>query len=256
MATCSDASRPSHWPPRTATKNGPGRGRPWASRRPRSLYPQVDTTQHEDLPAPRPLLRQPRASASFIGHLPKDGEYWTVGWGGDVFRLKDTKGFAYIAHLLRHPATEFHALDLVGVIAHHRDDDESPPLDAELEATGLHVARSEDAGEMLDEQAKATYRQRLVELREELDAAKTLGQVRRAEVAERDMAILTSELSRAVGLPRSEPACRLRVRTGTAERHEDDSGRDRAQTHRAERRRARGCTVALHPDGCVLLVRA
>ena len=134
------------------------------------------------------------------GIFRKDGEYWTVGWGGDVFRLKDTKGFAYIAHLLRHPATEFHALDLVGVIAHHRDDDESPPLDAELEATGLHVARSEDAGEMLDEQAKATYRQRLVKLREELDAAKTLGQVRRAEVAERDMAILTSELSRAVGL--------------------------------------------------------
>src|SRR5262249_57998010 len=73
----------------------------------------------------------------------KDGEYWTVGLGGGVFRLKDTKGFAYLAHLLRHPATEFHALDLVGGIAHHWEDDESTRPDAELATAGLHVATSE-----------------------------------------------------------------------------------------------------------------
>jgi len=134
------------------------------------------------------------------GIFRKDGEYWSVGWEGRVFRLKDTKGFAYLAHLLRHPATEFHALDLVGGIAHHREDDESTWPDAELDTAGIHVATSDDAGEVLDEQAKATYRQQLAQLREELDAAKALGQVGRAEVAERDIAILTSELSRAVGL--------------------------------------------------------
>ena len=95
------------------------------------------------------------------GIFRKDGEYWTVGWEGRVFRLKDTKGFAYLAHLLRHPATEFHALDLVGGIARHPEDEESTRPDAELETAGIHVATSEDAGEMLDEQAKATYRQRL-----------------------------------------------------------------------------------------------
>jgi hypothetical protein len=134
------------------------------------------------------------------GIFRKDGEYWTVGWEERVFRLKDTKGFAYLAHLLRHPATEFHALDLVGGIAHHREDDESTGPDAELETAGIHVATSDDAGEMLDAQAKATYRHWLAELHEELDAAKALGHVGRAEVAERDIAILTSELSRAVGL--------------------------------------------------------
>jgi predicted ATPase len=34
-----------------------------------------------------------------------------------AFRLKNTKGFAYLAHLLRHPGTEFHVLDLAGGIA-------------------------------------------------------------------------------------------------------------------------------------------
>jgi hypothetical protein len=37
----------------------------------------------------------------------KEGEFWTVGYGNSVFRLKDTKGFAFLAHLLRHPGTEF-----------------------------------------------------------------------------------------------------------------------------------------------------
>jgi hypothetical protein len=38
----------------------------------------------------------------------KEGEYWTIGYGGKDFRLKDTKGPRYLAHLLRHPGTEFH----------------------------------------------------------------------------------------------------------------------------------------------------
>jgi len=105
---------------------------------------------------------------------------------------------------------------------------------------------------MLDDQAKATYRRRLSELREELDAAKALGQVERAEIAERDIAILTSELSRAVAW-RPEPASRLRFRTGTAECHEDDPCRDRPD--RAERRCARRRALAVHPDGRVLRVR-
>jgi tetratricopeptide (TPR) repeat protein len=114
------------------------------------------------------------------GVFRKDGEYWTVGWKERPLRLKDSKGFAYLAHLLRHPTTEFHALDLVGGLARHREDD--------------------DAGEMLDERAKATYRRRLEELRAELDAAKAAGRVAVAEAAEREITSLTAELSRAVGL--------------------------------------------------------
>src|ERR1700686_491033 len=49
------------------------------------------------------------------------GEYWTGGCGGNAFRLKDTKGLGYLAHLLRHPAAEFHVLRLAGGIAGQRE---------------------------------------------------------------------------------------------------------------------------------------
>src|SRR5712692_1304473 len=137
----------------------------------------------------------------------KEGEYWTVGRGGNTFRLKDTKGLGYLAHLIRHPAAEFHVLDLVGGIAGQRDEDETsqsahglPRGDEDLEKAGIHIGSLGDAGEMLDEQAKAAYRRRLSELREELEEAKELGNVERAEDAEQEIDALTRELSRAVGL--------------------------------------------------------
>jgi predicted ATPase len=53
---------------------------------------------------------------------------------------------------------------------------------------------------MLDEQAKAAYRRRLSEQREELEEAKEVGNIERAEQAEEEIDALTRELSRAVGL--------------------------------------------------------
>ena len=141
------------------------------------------------------------------GILRKEGEYWTIGYGGKSFRLKDSKGLGFLAHLLRHPAAEFHVLDLVGGMAGNRDDDDASQLARglphggdDLEKAGIHVGSLGDAGEMLDDQAKATYRRRLTELREELDQAKELGNVVRAEMAEEEIDALTRELSRAVGL--------------------------------------------------------
>src|SRR6266851_3679025 len=126
----------------------------------------------------------PSVPSAQMGVFRKEGEYWTVGLGGKAFRLKDTKGLGYLAHLLRHPAAEFHVLDLVGGIAGQRDDDESsqsvhglPRGDEDLEKAGIHIGSLGDAGEMLDEQAKVAYRRRLSDLREELDEAKELGKV-------------------------------------------------------------------------------
>src|ERR1700731_2200080 len=82
----------------------------------------------------------------------KEGEYWTVGLGRNAFRLKDTKGLGYLAHLLRHPVAEFHVLDLAGGIGSQRNDDEagqSPhdlPRGAEdLENAGIHIGSLGDA---------------------------------------------------------------------------------------------------------------
>ncbi|MDB5107985.1 MAG: serine/threonine protein kinase, partial [Candidatus Binatus sp.] len=149
----------------------------------------------------------PRVRASQLGVFRKEGEYWTLGYGGKSARLKDSKGLGYLAHLLRHPATEFHVLDLVGGIAGQHDDDESSQLahrlprgDENLAQAGIHLGSLGDAGEMLDDQAKAAYRRRLSELRDESEEAKEAGNVVRAERAEHEIDVLTRELSRAVGL--------------------------------------------------------
>src|SRR5271156_3523496 len=141
------------------------------------------------------------------GIFTREGEYWTVGHDGKSFRLKDSKGLGYLAHLLRHPATEFHVLDLAGGIAGQRDEDDAshsahrlPRADEDLEKAGIHIGSLGDAGEMLDDQAKAAYRRRLAELHEDLEEAKHVGNIGRAEQSEQEIDALSKELSRAVGL--------------------------------------------------------
>jgi predicted ATPase len=156
-----------------------------------------------------PMSNESRAGfrSTHKGVFRKEGDYWTVGCNGNTVRLKDIRGLGYIAHLLRHPGTEFHVLDLYGGLASHNDDNEitqavsgSPRNDEALEKAGMHIVDPGDAGEMLDQQTKVTYRRRLAELRDELAEAKQLGKVEAAEKAEQEIDSLTQELSRAVGL--------------------------------------------------------
>ena len=137
----------------------------------------------------------------------KEGEYWSVQYGGNAVRLKGTRGFGYIGHLLRHPNAEFHALDLFGGISGDGEEDDTvqsenglPRGSEDLEKAGIHITRLGDAGEMLDQQARVAYRRRLSELHEELESAKELGNIERAEHAEAEIDALTRELSRAIGL--------------------------------------------------------
>src|SRR5262249_26711330 len=55
----------------------------------------------------------PPTEASRQSVFRREGEYWTVRFATDAFRLKDAKGLRYLSHLLQHPGREFHALDLV-----------------------------------------------------------------------------------------------------------------------------------------------
>jgi tetratricopeptide (TPR) repeat protein len=136
----------------------------------------------------------------------REGEFWTLGFVGTTFRLKDSKGIGYIANLLRNPALEFHVLDLVGGSPGHREDEDLdqprdvPSRAGELEQAGLHVGGLGDAGEMLDERARTEYRRRIAELREALDSAKEAADLERAEAAEAEIEALTREVARAVGL--------------------------------------------------------
>jgi predicted ATPase len=164
-------------------------------------------TQHpEAVQTPVPIQVR-KTSSPEQAIFRREGEYWALGYDDKSFRLKDTKGLGYLAHLLRHPGVEFHVLDLTGGIARQQEKYEASPSTRglprgaeDLEKAGMHVGSLGDAGEMLDEQAKAAYKRRLSELREELEEAKEVGHIERAEQAEREIDALTRELSRAVGL--------------------------------------------------------
>ncbi|HVZ71872.1 MAG TPA: hypothetical protein VHJ20_05795, partial [Polyangia bacterium] len=117
--------------------------------------------------------------------LTLEGEVWTITRGATTFRLKDSLGLRYLARLLEQPGREVHVLDLVG----------------ERAGGGANEAIDlGDAGDLLDEEAKAAYRSRLEDLRDVVAEAESFGDDARAARARDEIEALAAELGRAVGL--------------------------------------------------------
>ena len=51
----------------------------------------------------------------------REGEYWTVRYRGRLVRVRDRKGFGYLATLLGHPGSRLHVSTLAGGGAPGRD---------------------------------------------------------------------------------------------------------------------------------------
>jgi hypothetical protein len=115
--------------------------------------------------------------------LRREGEYWTVRFSGDAFRMKDSKGLHHLAVLLRAPGREFHVLDLVT-----------------SEHGGAATTVLADAGPVLDQRAKAAYRERLRELEDDLAEATSWSDAGRVAKVREEMEFFTTELAGAVGL--------------------------------------------------------
>jgi pimeloyl-ACP methyl ester carboxylesterase len=132
------------------------------------------------------------------GVFRREGEFWTIACEGEVFRLRDVRGLAYIAHLLGHPGEEFHVLSLASNSGGSQD--ELAGAEGQVTQSDLTVGRMGDAGEMLDAQAKAAYKRRTAELREQLEEARKLNQLELVDRLEDEIEAVGRELSRAVGL--------------------------------------------------------
>lgn len=134
----------------------------------------------------------------------QEGDYWTLAYHGTVCRLKDMKGFHYLAWLLGHPGQAYHAGALVSAV----DSPPAPPAapaspalsDDHWAAQHIRVGGLEDAGAALDAQAKAAYKRRLTELQEDLAEAQRFHDLARATNAQAEIEFLTAELAAAVGL--------------------------------------------------------
>jgi len=126
----------------------------------------------------------------------REGEYWSIAFAGETFRLKDVKGLHYLAHLLRHPGREFHVLDLAAA----GQGGQAGSLPISPAQDDLHHARFPSTGPILDEQAKRAYRARFRELEEELAEATSWADPVRAAKARQEMQFLAGQLAAAVGL--------------------------------------------------------
>ncbi len=128
----------------------------------------------------------------------KEGEYWTIIYRGEIFRLRDARGLHYLAHLLAHPGERFHATELIRAVELTAIDPEKGPscLADRLES---HPNLG-DAGPTLDLQARADYRRRIAELKGELLEADEINDRGRVERIHQELEFLTEELSAALGL--------------------------------------------------------
>jgi hypothetical protein len=131
-----------------------------------------------------PVL-EPSVAAAVVpetGKLPlslrREGDVWAITWGDrPCLRLKHSKGLGYLNYLLEQPGRDVHVLELVGT----------------EHATG-------DAGPVLDARAKADYRKRLDDLKEELEEAESFRDRGRVERAQEEIEAIAEQLAGAVGL--------------------------------------------------------
>jgi tetratricopeptide (TPR) repeat protein len=141
--------------------------------------------------------RQPARSdkTSVAGQLRKEGTYWTVSFGGETFRLKDSKSLRVIAHLIRNPGHRFHARELAAL-----DSPNQPVAQHFDERVGATVSSDlGDAGVVLDARAVAEYRRRLEDLRPELEEAERCNDLGRVSLLREEAEVLTAELAAGVG---------------------------------------------------------
>jgi hypothetical protein len=146
----------------------------------------------------------PSAGTAAEGTFRREGEYWTIEYGARSFRMRDAKGMHHLARLLGAPGRELHAVDLAGM-------DAQAGATATLEAGGfvgdVSLVAGDGVGANLDAEAKASYRARLVDLRDELTEARSWNDPERVARLETEVAALTRELAAAVGLGgRDRPA--------------------------------------------------
>lgn len=110
--------------------------------------------------------------------LRREGDVWAIeGARGAAFRLKHSKGLAYLNELLAHPNKEVHVLSLIGI-----------------------EHRAGDAGPVLDVRAKAEYQLRLEGLADQIAEAEAFGDLERANRAREEVDAIASQLAGAVGL--------------------------------------------------------
>jgi pimeloyl-ACP methyl ester carboxylesterase/class 3 adenylate cyclase len=158
--------------------------------------------------------------------LRRDGEYWTVAYGGLVVTLRDRKGLRDLARLLAAPGREFHVLDLATPAAART----APSIRQALDA-GMSI-ESGSTDPVIDDAARAAYQRRIAELRQDIEDAEIANDGEVVSMARQELDVLVEQLASAYGLggrPRRTPDHVERARKAVTRRIRDAVARiDRA----------------------------
>ncbi|MET8040183.1 AAA family ATPase [Micromonospora sp. NPDC005215] len=114
----------------------------------------------------------------------RDGPVWRLGYAGSLAHLPDAKGLRDLHLLLSRPGSDVPAVELL-----------DPAAGPELVA-----ARRMGADPVLDDEAKARYRQHLARLDEEIDRAAARDDDRKVSTLDAERGALLDELRAAAGL--------------------------------------------------------
>jgi hypothetical protein len=141
-----------------------------------------------------PLLDQPDKPAPAALTLNREDEFWIIGYAGARTRMPDSLGLRYLDLLVRNPGRELAALELVRLAG------ATGAAGTRMRADDLHEVSSADADDVLDQQARNAYRQRLNELGQELAEAEEWNDIERASRLRAEREFLVRELTAATGL--------------------------------------------------------
>jgi tetratricopeptide (TPR) repeat protein len=127
-----------------------------------------------------------------IQRLVLEGDTWLVEFGGRQARMRDQRGLHHLRTLLERPGVEVPALIL---------------------AAADHSLVGAPEGAILDDRAMREYRQRIIDLHEDVDEATANNDIERAARAEAELDALVTHLAAATGV-----GGRCRQFTGADER--------------------------------------
>ena len=144
-------------------------------------------------------IRESRADCSTLATYEESfflhqNDYWTIQYHGCTALLKSTRGLHYLAVLLRDPGREFHVSELLA---------RSVDALSAAAAVALHgrITGGLYAGiPVLDAQAKADYKRRVNDLRQDLNEAERFNDLRRKTQAQNELQAISDNLALAVGL--------------------------------------------------------
>ncbi len=144
------------------------------------------------------LALQPREETCFL----RQGDYWKIRHQGQTTFLKSMRGLHCLACLLRSPGREFHVSELLVRLL------EIPAVSSvaiagggPLETGDRGITSGLNGGiPILDAQAKAEFKRRLNELRQELEEAEQFNDSSRAAELQEELNVIGQTLAAAIGL--------------------------------------------------------